>query len=461
MIQEERSPERRREFWLIFAALVVLAMIVRMVVLSSRLGGDFSDREIPFGAIGGSDIPGWLGMARHFVGTLRMDYWLLAARPPLFTLLLALIFKLGGSTATALVVQAMIGALTVGITYWLAARLLARTPIAQPDRWAVVAGAILIVDPAHVWISTSLLSDPLFNLLFAAFLLNMTRYVQDQRMFDVLLAALWMALAMLTRPTAIYLWIAAPLIFVPLVRRWWKPAAILAAVGLAVYLGWSYRNLQETGVFTYSLQTNFSLLFLRGLSAEHLVTGVPTDEIQVRYVRELFQIAGDPRAGDPDLNPDLMWEFLVAREPARYAAMGQIARRVLLRYWWGAVIGTPVGAWRMFAITTQLPSWFRPVELIYHALLYGLMGIGAWRGWRDKQWELLLITGVPIVYITGLTLVAQTSAMDTRMSTTILPSIVILAVYGAAMVQFPAGCQDSMSDKRGARDSSGASSSHF
>ncbi len=427
-------PERRREFWLTLIGFMALAFAIRFAVLASRLGGDFSDRTIPFTAIGGSDIPGWLGMARHFVGTLRMDYWMLAARPPLFTLMLALIFKLGGSTATALIVQSALGSLTMGIGYSLATRLLERTPIPQPHRWAMLVGVILIIDPADVWIDTTLLAEPLFNLLVAALLLNLTRYVQDRHPVDLGLTALWMALAMFTRPTAIFLWLAAPVILIPLIRRWWRPVAALAIVGLTVYLGWSYRNLQYTGTFTYSLFTNFTLLFFRSLSAEHLVTGVSPDELQIRYVREIFEVAGDPRAGSASLNPDLMWEFMATPDPVRYAAMGQIIRRTLVRYWWGAVLGTPIGVVRMFALTAPLPSWFRPIELIYHAMLYGSMLVGAWRAFRAKHWELLLLTVVPILYFTGLTLISQTSAMDTRMRTPITVPIAVLAGYGASFV---------------------------
>jgi hypothetical protein len=79
------------------------------------------------------------------------------------------------------------------------------------------------------------------------------------------LCGLWLALSMWTRNTSIYFWLVTPVIFFLLVRRWWQPSLALAGVGLAVLLGWSYRNLVYTGVFTYSLQTNFQLLFLRAV----------------------------------------------------------------------------------------------------------------------------------------------------------------------------------------------------
>jgi hypothetical protein len=238
---------------------------------------------------------------------------------------------------------------------------------------------------------------------------------------------------MFTRPTAIYFWLVAPLILAPLVRAWWRPALALAAVGLAVYLGWSARNLYYRGVFTYSLQTNFSLLFLRAISAEHLATGADTNDLQVAYVQHLYESVGDTESAALAV-PEHFWRFLVADDPAIYAEMGRLARQKLLQYWPYAVLGTGVGAWRMFGLTTSLPGWFAPVELLYHALLYGLAVWGGWQAFRRKDWLLLLVTAIPILYVTGLTLLSQTSAMDTRMRTPITAFIAILAVYGAGWI---------------------------
>jgi hypothetical protein len=245
------------------------------------------------------------------------------------------------------------------------------------------------------------------------------------------LSALSLAAAMLARPTAIYFWLVAPLIFVPLVRRWWRPALALAAVGLLVYAGWSARNLRYHGVFTYSLQDNFSLLFLRALSAEHLATGRPTDELYADYMREVYLAAGDEQAA-ASVDPTYFWDFQVAESPALYHAMRPIAVRKLLRYWPTALAGTLVGAVRMGAYSELLPKWSHPLEIIYHLFLYGFALAGTWIAFRRKDWAVLLITAVPILYITGLTLLSLVSGIDTRMRTPITAMIVTLSVYGLA-----------------------------
>jgi hypothetical protein len=200
-----------------------------------------------------------------------------------------------------------------------------------------------------------------------------------------------------------------------------------------VYLGWSARNLYYHNTFTYSLQSNFSLLFLRALSAEHLATGAPSDDLQVAYVQQLYRSVGDETSAELAV-PEHLWRFLVMEDPALYAEMGRLARHKLLQYWPFTLLGTGIGAWRMFGQTGSLPAVFKPLELIYHALLYGLTLWGAWRAIKCKNWPVLILTGVPILYVTGLTLVSQTSAMDTRMRTPIAVPLAILAAYGLAQV---------------------------
>lgn len=130
----------------------------------------------------------------------------------------------------------------------------------------------------------------------------------------------------------------------------------------------------------------------------------------------------------------MIWNFLSAPTPELYATMGQMARERLIAYWPYAIGGTAVGAWRVFAQTTTLPRWFTPIELLYHAVLYSLTMIGAWRAFRLRDWPLLMIAGVPILYVTGLTLVSQVSGMDTRMRTPISVPIILFAAYGAVFL---------------------------
>jgi hypothetical protein len=414
----------------LYAVLIVLglALLARGLMLYSRL---VIEGYPPENLIG-SDVPGWLGAAVHLYRKRDLSYWLMGARPPLYPLSVAAVYALGGNNYHAAVLQALFGTLASVLGYVMAHRLLCRVKgMPRPERFALLAGIIMALDPASVSASTTLLSDPLYNLMFAACLLSLTAYIQEERPLDLAFSALWLALTMLTRPTAIYFWLAVPLITIPLMRRWWRPVVTLAAVGLAVYLGWSYRNLRYEGVFTYSMQANFSLLFLRAISAEHLATRAPMDELYTDYVRELYLSVGDVEAAENTV-AEHFWKFLVADTPELYAAMGRLAFQKLARYWPYALLGTPIGVARLFGLTLHLPRWSIPFELAYHVLLYGMALGGAWQAFKRKDWELLAVVGIPLLYITGLTLTSQTSAMDTRMRTPITAQIVIFATYGLA-----------------------------
>lgn len=433
---EDRRISPARGALIVFA----LAVVARAVVVVWRWG-QFRAIVAQGGngllAFGGSDVPGWIGMAHHLSSRGDLSHYLMAARPPLFPLTMTLIYALGGESEHGVLLQALFGALTPVVGYLLARRLfLPNAHLRRPERLALAAGVVMALDPASVSISVTLLGEPLFNLLFTATLLHLVAYVQDRRWPYLALSALWMGLAMLARPTAIYWWLAAPLILIPLMERWWRPALALAVVGLGVYLGWSARNLHYNGVFTYSLQDNFSLLFLRALSAEHLATGRPPDELYVAYVDELLAVAGDGDAAEALRgDPEAFWEFQAARTPELYEAMRSMAIRRLLRYWPAALLGTGIGAVRMFAYSESLPRWFIPIELIYHAALYGLSLLGAWIAWRRRDWPVLLVNLVPIVYVTGLTLVSVVSGTDSRMRTPISVPIVVLAAYGWAWLR--------------------------
>lgn len=383
-------------------------------------------------AYGSSDVPGWLGAASHLAAHFDLSYWFFAARPPLFPFTVSLVYRLGGGPVAGLVLQTIFSVLTAIVILWLACEVFNMVPgLAHPERYALAAGMIAALDPASVVFGVTLLAEPLFNLTFALCLYGIVLYIRHRKGWALLLASLALAASMLTRGTTIYFWVVAPLIFVPLLRHWWKPALALAAVGLAVYSGYSFRNLQYNGVYTYSLQTNFQLLFMRGLAAERFATGADPGILQDSYTAQVYRLAGDEEAA-ASIEPGVTWwGMLAADSPEVYAAMGDLARQKLIEYWPYVILTTGIGFVRMFAVTGYFPAPAQAVEVVYHIVLYGLTLLGAWQAYREKSWNLLLITGIPLLYITGLTMISQTSALDTRMRTPITASLAILAVYGA------------------------------
>lgn len=432
MIDQNIFPSQpKKRVWLNALAIFVLSFALRLLFLAYKLDFDLSIvDQADMVQAGGSDAWGWLAYGLHFTTNGFSDYWMMAIRPPLYPLSAALVYALGGGHLAVAILQVVFGALTPVLGYFAARLLFLRLPsLNAPENWAFAAGLLIAVDPASVSAGATLLSEPLFNLMMTAFFLCLILYLVKQHWGWLALTALFMALSILARPTAIYIWLLMPFVFVPLVKQWWRPALALLIVGLGVSFAWSYRNLVERGVFTYSMQPNFTLLFLRALSAEYLATGASTDDIQKDYTYEVLTRVGEDVDRDALTSEDF-WQFHAASSPEIYATMGEVARERLLQYWPFAAAGTFVGAWRMYALTLTLPTWTRPLEIIYHIGLYGLMLFGAWQSFRQRQWLLLLTCGMLIFYVTALTLVSQTSAMDTRMRSPVSAPIIILAVFG-------------------------------
>lgn len=436
MSNQHKSTSITKQVWFQAALIFVVSFILRLLFLAYKL--DFELRIVDQADMlqaGGSDAWGWLAYGLHFTTKGFSDYWMMAIRPPLYPLSAALVYGLGGGHTAVAILQVIFGALTPVLGYFAARLVFLRIDsLPRKESLAFGAGLVMAFDPASVSAGATLLSEPLFNLMMTAFLLCLIAYLIKNHWSWLLLTALFMALSMLARPTAIYIWLLMPFVFVPLVKQWWKPALLLLVVGLAVNFGWSYRNLVHRGVFTYSMQPNFTLLFLRALSAEYLATGASTDDIQKDYTFEVLTRVGEDVDRD-DLSSESFWQFHAASSPEIYETMGQVARERLLTYWPFAAAGTVVGAWRMYALTLTLPVWTRPIEILYHIALYGLMLFGAWSSFRNKQWLMLLTCGLLIFYVTGLTLASQTSAMDTRMRSPVSIPIIILAVYGFAILR--------------------------
>jgi hypothetical protein len=223
--------------------------------------------------------------------------------------------------------------------------------------------------------------------------------------------------------------LVAPLLLMPFVRRWRLPAIILVAVGVSVLLAWSWRNLQYAGVFTYSMQSNFQLLFYRAVSAEHLATGATPEALYDRYTRQLYLSIGDTALASAPPKGGI-WEFFAVTNPQLHANMGQMGTAILLKYWPYALLGMGVNFIRLFFSSDYFPAWSMPIELVYHVALYSLALAGGFLAYRRKCWQLLTLTVVPIGYIVFINIASTTT--DMRMGSTMMVPIIVLAVVGLA-----------------------------
>jgi 4-amino-4-deoxy-L-arabinose transferase-like glycosyltransferase len=160
-----------------------------------------------------------------------------AHKPPLYPLVVALVFTLTGDSYVAQhLVTAVIGTGTVVAMALLAGRL------AGP-RAAVAAAAVGAVYPAFVAADASLRSEPLYALLIALALLAAYRAWEDQTALRLAQLGVVIALAALTRTEALALLalVAVPVVWRGADRGRGRRLAIVAAACVLVLAPWLVR----------------------------------------------------------------------------------------------------------------------------------------------------------------------------------------------------------------------------
>jgi 4-amino-4-deoxy-L-arabinose transferase-like glycosyltransferase len=409
-----------RQRWLTRLLIFAVALAPRAWLLSYRVA------RFPSWQWGHTDAADYLNVARYF----SISHRLLAARPPLHPLVVKLVFDLGGTDVHAAIVQIVFGALTAVLAYDLARRLLSN------QKAALVVGLIVALDVAGIAYTAGLNAEALANLCFTASLLTLVVYLQERRWGAILLSAIWLSLSSLARPTTIYFWVPAVVIIYPLsrqstdesARRWWQHYAAYAAICLSVVLAWSARNYAYRGVFSFSADGYFSMLFYRAVAVEHRATGLSPQEVTRNYVVEIETALGNPDTDD--LTSVDKTRYFPPKDAASYAVVRRLALEAFVEHPYLSLLVTFIGLGRMYIYTETLPASIHPFEVAYHLLLYTLAAWGTWRAYRTRDWFLLLVTGLPILYITGITVFAATAGVDTRMRTPLTPLIAILAVHG-------------------------------
>ncbi|HEX5774895.1 MAG TPA: glycosyltransferase family 39 protein [Candidatus Paceibacterota bacterium] len=125
-------------------------------------------------------------------------------------------------------------------------------------------GVILALDPTLALLSFQFYTETLFLILFLLWLLLTFRYLERRDALTLILGAILLGFAILTRTTVQYI----PLLFVPFIfwqfgrKEWWRGAThagvYLLIIG-AILTPWVMRNVHEFGVPGLSAQTPFVL----------------------------------------------------------------------------------------------------------------------------------------------------------------------------------------------------------
>ncbi|MBI3362123.1 MAG: glycosyltransferase family 39 protein [Chloroflexi bacterium] len=353
----------------------------------------------------------------------------LIARPPLFPLVVFGVRSLfGDAPVYVAITNTLFSSLTCVVGYDLAKR------FSGDIRVPLLTALILALDPTLAVVATFVQAEPLANLLLGLSLLSLARLVQERQPAEALWAGLWLALSALARPTSLYFAAAAVAIFILLLPRatWWRYFIIFAILPVAAGFGWTWRNYQTAGVFTYASVADFNMLYYRAVAVEHWATGEDPDAIRQRYAWEVEQRveSGVPRE---KIDSGYFWINFAPQDQRRLTAMRDIAIKVYLAYPFWYVATIPIGLYNMLATSMELPVW-RPVEIGLNVVFYLFALRGLWLAWRAGRRDLAIISLTTILYFIAATLASQTTGMSTRMRS---PFTILLAVLAAEGIVAP------------------------
>lgn len=227
----------KRYLW----AILALALLVRLVYVASHSGNPYFDAPI-------LDPAYHLDWARSFAAGETFEKEGAFFRAPLYPWFLGLVLKLSGDSLLAVrIVQALLGTLTVALTYALGRR-------AFGPREGLLAALFAATYSVLVYFDGELLLPTLVTPLYLLALLETQKLSEPTSRGRVISAGLLWGVATLARPNV--------LLFAPLLAVWlWKRSSIRAALLLAA--GWTAAVAPIT-IYNYSAGGEFVLVSTQG-----------------------------------------------------------------------------------------------------------------------------------------------------------------------------------------------------
>jgi 4-amino-4-deoxy-L-arabinose transferase-like glycosyltransferase len=263
-----------------------------------------------------------------------------AAWPPGYPLLLSVAYRVAGAVpATAVVLNAVFGALTCVLVWRLGRRL------AGPAA-ATLATALLVAFPSSVFFSALVLSETVFTCLVLGLMLVAARLVTNgnERLPAWLLWGIGAGVAALVRAEAVLLALVPAAALVTLRRGRAAPRiAVAALLGLAIALTpWTIRNARVFGAFVPT-STGFGRTFWIGHNPD--ADGGMSQTIQVRMT-EAIAAANLP----PTPEGEIATDRLLRREAFEFMLSHPLRELAL----------TPARAYHLFRGDHVWQEWYPP-----------------------------------------------------------------------------------------------------
>jgi 4-amino-4-deoxy-L-arabinose transferase-like glycosyltransferase len=261
-IEQEPAAVPSGKSRLYLAGVLSIALILRLLLFAYNT-------PLPIKYYAGSDAYNYENIAvnvmKHgvFSNELTAPFLPQISRPPLYPLFLAGIYSVTNSSPAAVVLlQTLIGTLTVYLTYLLGRML------KFSGSSALIAALIVGLDGSSILHTNLLLTETLFTTLIIAGVICLVYFWQVERWRWLFISATMFALGALTRPIGQFL----PLVLSPLFFWVNKHRRILVRLsGAAVFFLFSFclmfiwvvRNYQEVGLWSFSDKDTYNLAYYR------------------------------------------------------------------------------------------------------------------------------------------------------------------------------------------------------
>ncbi len=230
------ADDRRPPRWLLLTLLcaVILVRGRAMLAMSDSLTQDPDSYQVLASHLYYDGTFGWIRD--------RSGLEVTAFRPPLYPLLLA--------PFTPLAPVGLLHVILAAITVWAVWRL--GLGWGLPPKAALLAAALVGVDPILIHQTTQVMTETLATCLAALALLAITRSASDGSVRTAALAGCLLGMCVLCRPTFL-VWLVAVVIAVPLCASLGRRRAILMSSTMVLAAGlmlapWAIRNLRQFGV---------------------------------------------------------------------------------------------------------------------------------------------------------------------------------------------------------------------
>lgn len=220
-----------------------------------------------------------------FSGDAQEPFRPQSIRAPIYPLFIAAILIIFGTYWAVMIIQIIIGSilaiLSKRICYY----------ILEDKKIAIGVGIFFAVEPLLVRLSSVLLTETLFLAFFFGFLLALYKYFDSENFFHLVLGAVLLALATLTRPITQYLPVFIIVFIVWYFRKKlsWRVGKHIAGfilIFLIVLSPWLYRNYRvfDSPSITVTRTINLYAYFIPSIFA--IENNISYNEAKIRFFAE-------------------------------------------------------------------------------------------------------------------------------------------------------------------------------